>query len=130
MFNDFELRQQIEDIANQFNIFECVECAEAIKRFLIGRNINGKHIELSTGSTEDPFCNIYHDEFRQNISVNGKHEAIAVTINNGEFIFDNLHPEGVFLRREWQKNFYFPGLDMNVDFQIMALSDRVCQCSQ
>ncbi len=118
MFNDFELRQEIEDLASQFKIFECVECAEAIKQFLIERNISGKHIRLFTGSTEDPFSNIYHEKLKENIAVNGRHEAIAVMINNGEFIFDNIHPEGVFLKREWLSNFYFPGKDMGIDFQI------------
>ena len=42
MFDDFELRQQIEDIASQFGIFKCVECAEAIKQFLISNNRSGK----------------------------------------------------------------------------------------
>lgn len=121
MFNDFELHQQIKNIASQFKIFECAECAEAIKQFLIERNINGKHINLFTGITEDPFSNIYHEERRENISVNGRHEAIAVTINDGEFIFDNIHPQGVFLRRKWLENFYFPGKDMGMDFQITEI---------
>lgn len=118
MFNDFELRQQIEDIASQFKVFECVECAEAIKHFLIERNIKGKHIKLFTGSSEDPFSNIYHEVLKQNISVNGRHEAISVSINNGKLIFDNIHPQGV-LFREWLNNFYFPERDIGVDFQIM-----------
>lgn len=118
MFNDFDLRQQIEDIASQFKIFECVECAEAIKKFLTERSINGKHIKLSTGSIEEPFCNIYHELLQENISVNGKHEAIAVNINNGEFVFDNIHPQGVFLKRDWLSKFYCPGQDVGEDFQI------------
>lgn len=121
MFNDFELRQQIEDIASQFRIFECVECAEAIKQFLVERSITGKHIKLFTGSTEDPFCNIYHEGLKENISVNGKHEAILVIINNGEIIFDNIHPEGVFLRREWLNNLYFHGKMIGEDFQVTEI---------
>jgi hypothetical protein len=117
MFDDFELYQRIEGIASQFKVFECVECAEAIKQFLVERGIHGIHIKLSTASTEEPFCNIYHEQLRRNISVNGRHEAILVTIGNEELIFDNLHPKGILFRSEWISRFYFPGKDIGQDLQ-------------
>lgn len=117
MFKDFELRQQIEDVASKFKLFECVICAKAIKQFLIEKDVSGKHIKLFTGSIEEPFCNIFHEALMKNISVNGRHEAIAVDINNGELIFDNLHPQGI-LRRDWLYNLYSPMNDMGEDFQI------------
>ncbi|WP_445636670.1 papain fold toxin domain-containing protein [Nostoc sp. DSM 114161] len=61
----------------------------------MAQNISGKQISLFTGSTEDPFCNIYHERLQQNISINGRHEAIAVEIDAEELIFDNIHPEGI-----------------------------------
>jgi hypothetical protein len=60
----------------------------ALRQFLIDQNISGKQVSLFTGSTEDPFCNIYHERLRQNISINGRHEAIAVEIDGQELIFD------------------------------------------
>ena len=81
-------------------------------------NRSGKHIKLFTGDTKKPFCNIYHEKLKQNISVNGRHEAISVMINNGEFIFDNVHPQGVFPAAEWIYNFHFPGQDIGLSFQI------------
>ncbi|MCC5598252.1 papain fold toxin domain-containing protein [Nostoc favosum] len=89
------LQSQLSAIARQFQIFECVPCAIALRQFLIAQNISGKQVSLFTGSTEDPFCNIYHERLRQNISINGRHEAIAVEIDGQEFIFDNIHPEGI-----------------------------------
>lgn len=82
-------------IAEQFQIFESVSCAVALREFLIAYNIPGKQVSLFTGSTEDPFCNIYHERLQQNISINGRHEAIAVEIDGQELMFDNIHPEGI-----------------------------------
>ncbi|WP_375510672.1 papain fold toxin domain-containing protein [uncultured Nostoc sp.] len=76
------LHSQLSAIAAQFQIFECVPCAIVRRQFLIDQNISGKKISLFTGSTEAPFCNIYHERLRQNISINGRHEAITV-----EYVF-------------------------------------------
>ena len=113
----FELHQQITKLTQEFYLFECIQCAEAIKQFLIKQGISGQHIKLFTGSVEDPFSNIYHEVLKQNISTNGRHEAIAVDINNEELIFDNLHPQAI-LRQDWLNNLYSPINDMDEDFQI------------
>jgi Papain fold toxin 2 len=102
-----ELRQQIAVIANCFHLFECVECAAAIQQFLIAQNIPGKSISLFTGSTKEPFCHIYHNRLQENISTNGRHQAIAVEIDGQELIFDNIHPAGIS-RVEWSENLYCP----------------------
>ncbi len=115
--NDSELCQQITAIANRFRLFECVECATAIRQFLITQSIPGKSINLSTGSTKEPFCNIYHERLEENISTNGRHEAIAVEIDGQELIFDNIHPVGIS-RVEWISNLYSPIQDLGADFEI------------
>ncbi len=114
--SDSELRQQITVIANRFRLFECVECAAAIQQFLIGQNISGKFIQLFTGNTKEPFCNIYHEHLQENISTNGRHEAIAVEINGQELIFDNIHPKGIS-RVDWIGNLYCPMQDLGATFQ-------------
>ncbi|GAA6620052.1 papain fold toxin domain-containing protein [Scytonema sp. NUACC26] len=119
MYNP-ELRQQIASIASRFQIFECIQCAEAIKRFLIEQKIRGKQIKLFTGSTEDPFCNIYHEILNQNISTNGYHEAIVLEIEGKELVFDNIHPQGV-LKADWINNLYCPIKDIGGDFQITEI---------
>ncbi len=111
------LRQQIAAIAHCFHRFECVDCAAAIRSFLVARSLSGRQISLFTGSTIEPFCNIYHDRLQQNISVNGKHEAIAIEIDGQELIFDNIHPEGI-LRVDWINSFYCPIQDLGGSFQI------------
>ena len=115
--NESELHQQITAIANRFRLFECAECATAIQQFLITQNIPGKSISLFTGSTKEPFCNIYHDPLQENISTNGRHGAIAVEIDEQELIFDNIHPAGIS-RVEWINNLYCPIQDLGADFQI------------
>lgn len=115
--NDSELRPSITALANCFRLFECVECATAIRQLLISQNIPGKSISLSTGITKEPFCNIYHDRLQENISTNGRHEAIAVQINGQELIFDNIHPTGIS-RVDWINNLYSPIQDLGGDFEI------------
>ncbi|MEH1818319.1 MAG: papain fold toxin domain-containing protein [Nostoc sp.] len=63
------LQSKLSAIASQFQVFQCVSCAIALRQFLINQNISGKQISLFTGSTEDPFCNIYHERLQQNISI-------------------------------------------------------------
>lgn len=114
------LHSQLSAIAAQFQIFECVPCAIALRQFLIDQYISGKQITLFTGSTEDPFCNIYHQRLRQNISINGRHKAIAVEIDGQELIFDNIHPEGIS-RVDWINNLYCPAQDLGGNFQITEI---------
>ncbi|MBD2568634.1 papain fold toxin domain-containing protein [Anabaena lutea] len=112
-----DIVRQLNDIAEQFHIFECVPCAIALRQFLINQKIPGREINLFTGSTEDPFCNIYHEVLQQNISINGRHYAIAIEINGQELIFDNIHPEGIS-RVNWINNLYCVIQDLGGEFQI------------
>jgi Papain fold toxin 2 len=114
---DFLRRQEITSIAEGFPLFSCFDCADAIRRFLIHCQISGKQLFLSTGSTQKPFCNIYCDRLQQNISVNGRHTAIAVLVNGEELIFDNIHPQGVS-RVKWMNSFYSPIQDLGQNFQV------------
>jgi Papain fold toxin 2 len=114
---DPSIKRQITDIADNFPIFSCFDCAAAIRNFLLNQKIPGKQIFLYTGSTQKPFCNIYCDQLEQNISINGKHTAIAVSINGQERIFDNIYPQGIS-RVEWINSFSSPIQDLGLDFQI------------
>ncbi len=114
---DGEIRQAITAIAENFPIFSCFDCADAIRNFLSDRGIQGKQLLLSTGTAQKPFCNIYCDHLQQTISVNGNHTAIAILMNGQELIFDNIHPQGV-PRVEWIKAFHSPIQDLGQDFQL------------
>jgi Papain fold toxin 2 len=112
-----EVRQQISEIASNFKLFECKACASSIQEFLIQRCIAGKKVKIYTGSAKGKYGNIYHDDLRQNIATNGRHEGIAVKINGEELIFDNIHPEGI-PQQEWLGKFYCLALDLGGQFQI------------
>lgn len=113
-----DLHRQLTALAQQFQLFECIACAQTLRQFCQDHHIQGRYIILFTGSTEDPFCNIYHEQLQCNISINGYHAAIAVAISQEELVFDNIHPNGV-PRIEWLKNFYSPMQDLGQDFKII-----------
>ena len=116
----FSLKTEMTAIADGFPLFACFDCAEALRNFLVDRKISGRQIFLSTGSTQKPFCNIYCDRLKQNISVNGRHTAISVVSGDRELIFDNIHPQGIS-RVEWKGSFYSPIQDLGQDFQITEI---------
>ncbi len=113
----FLLQTEMTTIAEGFPLFACFDCAETLRCFLIDRKIRGRQILLSTGSAQKPFCNIYCDRLQQNISINGRHAAISVVIDDRELIFDNIQAQGIS-RVEWIDSFYSPIQDLGQDFQI------------
>ncbi len=115
--SDPELRLQIANIARRFQLFQCIQCADAIREFLVINGIRGKQIVLFTGSNEDPYGNIYHEVIQQNISINGIHQGIAVELSGEELIFDNINHQGVS-RRAWLENLYCVAKETGGDFQI------------
>ena len=105
----FEQILQIRALSSRFENFQCVECARSIRDYLIARSIRGKHIKLYTGSVSAPNNYIYDDSVPGDaISENGRHEGIAILINDVEMVFDNHHPDGV-PRDEWMANLQFHG---------------------
>lgn len=114
---DDELRRQISEIASQFQLFECNTCALSIQEFLILKRISGKKVKIYTGSAKGKYGNIYHDDLKQNISTNGRHEAIAVQINGEELIFDNIHNQGI-PRQKWLGKFYCLAIELGGQFEI------------
>ncbi|MEB3215218.1 MAG: papain fold toxin domain-containing protein [Nostocales cyanobacterium 94392] len=115
-----EIRQQIITIASRFKMFECVECAQTVRKFLIEREISGKQIKLYTGSTEGYYGNIYHDGIQAVISTNGRHEAILIELDRQEIVFDNIDNQGV-PKELWLENLYSPILDIGEEFQVIEI---------
>jgi hypothetical protein len=115
-----EFRKQIANLASNFKIFECEECASAIKQFLIEKGIRGKHIKLYTGSEKEPYGNIYHEIIQKNIATNGRHQGIAIEIQGQELVFDNIEYQGVS-RKIWMNNLYCVNKDFGGDFEVTEL---------
>lgn len=116
-----KIRKQITKIASQFSIFQCQECAKKIEQFLLKNNLKGRRLKINTGSSEDPYGNIYHEGLQQNISTNGQHQGICVIIDSEELVFDNIHHQGI-PKEIWLNNFYSPIKDFGGHFQIIEIS--------
>jgi len=110
---------KIRAIASLYENFKCVECAQAIQNYLISQGIQGKRIKLYTGAATGANCYIYDDSIPgEAISVNGRHEGIAIFINNVEIVFDNHHPHGI-PKKEWMNNLVFQGkIHYDQQFQV------------
>ncbi|CAD5950509.1 hypothetical protein NO108_02895 [Planktothrix rubescens] len=114
-----DIRQQIAKIASRYGVFQCIDCSQAIKEFLIARNLNGKKKKLDLGRQDLPWAVIYDLRRQQQISTNGYHEGISITINREEIIFDNIDHSGVN-RQEWLQNLTSPTLELGMgSFQII-----------
>ncbi len=114
-----DIRQQIAKIASRYGVFQCIDCSQAIKEFLIARNLNGKKIKLDLGRQDLPWAVIYDLRRQQQISTTGYHEGISITIDREEIIFDNIDHSGVN-RQEWLQNLTSPTLELGMGiFQII-----------
>ena len=51
-----DIRQEIAKIASRYGVFQCIECSQAIKEFLIARNLHGKQIKLDLGRQDLPWA--------------------------------------------------------------------------
>jgi hypothetical protein len=117
--NSDKIRQDIAEIASCYGVFQCVECSQAIKNFLIAINVKGKQVKLDLGRRDLPWSVIYDLRRKQQIATNGYHEGIAIIIDNEEIIFDNIDCSGV-TRQEWLENLTSPTLELGLgSFKIM-----------
>lgn len=114
-----EQLNQIKQIVDEYDNFYCIKCADALQSYLQSQKINGKRIKLYTGSMRKPNNYIYDDSIGGDaISENGRHQGIAIIINQVEIVFDNHHPLGV-TKQEWLLNLQFYNkLFFNQEFQI------------
>ncbi|MEG3894753.1 MULTISPECIES: papain fold toxin domain-containing protein [unclassified Microcoleus] len=113
---------QVKGIIDRYENLECVECAQEIRNYLISQGIPGKRIKLYTGYGRGRNSGIYDDSVPGNaISENGRHEGIAIVINNIEIIFDNHHPDGLN-REQWMTNLLFHGKLFN-DLQFIVIEE-------
>ncbi len=88
------------DAARGFQIFQCQECAESVKQALIAVGHRGQQIEIRGAGGRDFMICISYDGGQTTITQNGRHAAIRV----GDFVVDNLHPNGVPFD-QWIKDF-------------------------
>src|SRR6266513_2924166 len=86
--------------ARGFQVLQCVECAENIKKALQAAGHRGTWIEIrGKGSLPFMVC-LSFEGGAATITQNGKHVGIRV----GDMVFDNLHPTGMSYA-EWLRDF-------------------------
>jgi hypothetical protein len=108
---DLEVCQQLTSIAQRYGLFECVECAQAIKDFLISKAISGKHLKIDLGSQGLPWSVIYDLRRQQQISTNGHHEGIAIVVDGEDLVFDNIDHQGI-AKTSWVENLTSPTIEL------------------
>ena len=106
--------QKIQEIAEQYDVGTCVQCALTIKAYLKYQNLPGRFIRLETLSPHGLQGIICDDASNQQIATNGFHEAIAIKVAGVTTVFDNLYPQGKPLE-DWLKDFVvIPGNQLNI----------------
>ncbi|BAU11326.1 hypothetical protein LEP3755_18190 [Leptolyngbya sp. NIES-3755] len=100
-----EIYREIGEIIDQFNLYECAECAEAILKWLNMQGIERKLIRLRTKYREDFIISdrLTRLGIEDSITKNGTHYGISV---RGQ-VFDNLSTKGLSLEN-WLKDFHCP----------------------
>ena len=106
-----EILKEVEQIASNYGVFQCVECANAIQGYLISQGVLGKRITLNLGFRDLPWSVIYDLKQNQQIATNGLHEGIIVWIDGEEIVFDNIDNSGVG-KVEWLSNLTSPTIEL------------------
>ena len=65
------IREEITRIASCYGVFQCIECSQAIRSFLIRKSLHGKRIKLFLERQDLPWAVIYDLRREQQISTNG-----------------------------------------------------------
>jgi hypothetical protein len=86
--------------AQGYQLFQCQECAEAIRDALVAAGHKGQVIEIrARGQTDFMVC-ISFDGGWMSITQNGRHLGVRVS----DEVFDNLHSNGMD-HEAWLKDF-------------------------
>lgn len=88
--------QEILKITSSYTIFQCVECAEAIKVWLKENRINGIHLQITAIGRIKFIVSYRWKEGTESIAQTGIHQGIEVYGR----VFDNLPGEGLS-RSDW-----------------------------
>jgi len=86
--------------AQGFQVYQCQQCAEAIKQALVAAGYRGQRVEIvGTGRRDFMIC-LSYDGGQATITQNGRHMGIRI----GDIVVDNLHPDGMPFD-QWIKDF-------------------------
>ena len=101
--------QEIARISLGYTVFECIECAEAIKSWLKENNINGIHLQISAVGRIKFIVSHRWQNSEESIAQTGIHQGIEAY---GK-VFDNLSADGLD-RDSWIADFDCVGGEFEV----------------
>ena len=89
------ISDELTKIAEKYDDFQCVQCADEMKSFLDAKGVKYKQVELQYGALKNGKI-VYSDSLGRAISYNGYHTGI---LYKGK-VYDNLFKTGIKLN-EW-----------------------------
>jgi hypothetical protein len=98
-----EIFQEIGKIIQNFDLYQCDDCARAIYQWLQNNNIQAKILKLKTKNRTDEYIlsnRLERQDITNSITQNGTHYGVEVF---GK-VFDNLSVEGM-TREDWVNDF-------------------------
>lgn len=95
-----EVFAEIARIISGYRVFQCVECAEAIKAFLKANNISGIHLRISAVGRLKFIVSRRWQNGQESIAQTGIHQGIETC----DRVFDNLSFDGLE-RQDWVADF-------------------------
>ncbi|PSB05265.1 papain fold toxin domain-containing protein [Merismopedia glauca] len=105
-----EIYKQVTKIVSGFGIFQCAECAEAVKIWLRQNRINYTHLKLTIIGRGNFILSERWDGSKNSITQNGTHYGVEVC---GK-VFDNLSATGLS-RKDWINDFTCPSGRFNIE---------------
>jgi hypothetical protein len=98
MLADAEVHRKLREIANQYGIFQCQACADAMQHWLQTQRIPGVYLKIIARSSDF----IISERVGGDVSItqNGRHYGIET----GGKVFDNL-PGAELSKQEWLADF-------------------------
>jgi hypothetical protein len=77
--------------ARGFSLYQCVDCAAAVRAALLAAGYHGEVVELRSAGLWPFMVSMRYDGGQQSITLNGRHMGVRVN----DRVFDNLHPDGM-----------------------------------
>lgn len=112
--SDEYIYTEVGKIVSQFDIYQCYNCAIAVRQWLRDNGIEGQIIELKTFYRDEDYIISDRIGGDESISNNGKHYGVRVR----RLVFDNLSIEGM-AEADWIGDFHCP----SDEFTIAELGD-------
>lgn len=108
--SDEEIYKEVAAIIGKFRIFQCIECVNAVKKWLKRNKVSGTILKITPLGRGSFIVSERWDGSNQSITQNRVHYGVEV---RGK-VFDNLSTVGL-ARMNWVRDFSCPSGDFNIE---------------